>query len=163
MSPVTSRPRRTAIRAGLDQIYLPFYDALCDILSSQWQPFCGFRSINEQNDLYAKGRSVGIPGKIVTNAKGGQSPHNYGCATDWIIFKNKTPIWLKANAEEWEEYAQACEKVGLVWGGGFKTLKADNVHNELSIKLSWKKDIAKTYFEQGLQEAMALIHSSVLK
>ena len=40
----------------------------------------GLRTIDEQNALYAQGRTK--PGKKVTNAKGGQSYHNYGLAVD---------------------------------------------------------------------------------
>lgn len=36
---------------------------------------CTYRSDEEQNALYAQGRTS--KGKIVTNAKGGQSDHNY--------------------------------------------------------------------------------------
>ena len=38
----------------------------------------GYRSIAEQDALYAQGRTA--PGEIVTNARGGQSYHNYGLA-----------------------------------------------------------------------------------
>src|SRR5690606_7828810 len=38
----------------------------------------GYRSIAEQDALYAQGRTA--PGEIVTNARGGQSNHNYGLA-----------------------------------------------------------------------------------
>lgn len=40
-----------------------------------------FRSRKEQDDLYAQGRTK--PGKIVTNAKFGQSFHNLGLAFDF--------------------------------------------------------------------------------
>ena len=36
----------------------------------------GLRTIEYQNSLYAQGRTT--KGAIVTNAKGGQSNHNYG-------------------------------------------------------------------------------------
>lgn len=48
----------------------------------------GFRSIAEQNELYAQGRTK--PGKIVTNAKGGESAHNYGLAVDCAFQKGGT-------------------------------------------------------------------------
>jgi len=44
-----------------------------------------YRSFEEQNALYEQGRSV--VGQIVTNAKGGQSLHNYGVAFD-IVDRN---------------------------------------------------------------------------
>ncbi len=54
----------------------------------------GFRSTLEQNQLYALGRTTKNPqgitvkrpmGFTVTNAKGGQSYHNYGMAIDFAI------------------------------------------------------------------------------
>ncbi|WP_309244896.1 M15 family metallopeptidase [Bacillus sp. WMMC1349] len=44
----------------------------------------GYRSFAEQNKLYAKGRTAS--GKIVTNAKAGQSNHNYGLAVDYVLY-----------------------------------------------------------------------------
>lgn len=46
----------------------------------------GFRSFDEQTTLYNQGRTT--PGKIVTNAKAGQSAHNYGLAVDCAFQKN---------------------------------------------------------------------------
>jgi peptidoglycan L-alanyl-D-glutamate endopeptidase CwlK len=54
------------------------------------QPFltCTYRSNEEQNALYAQGRT--LPGGKVTNAKGGESPHNYLPALAFdIAFKTK--------------------------------------------------------------------------
>lgn len=44
----------------------------------------GLRTYAEQDALYRKGRTV--QGKIVTNAKGGRSNHNFGLACDLGIF-----------------------------------------------------------------------------
>lgn len=44
----------------------------------------GNRTYAEQDALYAQGRS--LPGKIVTNAKGGYSNHNFGVAADFGVF-----------------------------------------------------------------------------
>lgn len=47
----------------------------------------GIRSIQRQDELYTQGRSKS--GRIVTNAKGGQSFHNYGFAFDYVpLIKN---------------------------------------------------------------------------
>jgi hypothetical protein len=40
----------------------------------------GFRTFAEQDALFAQGRQT--PGRIVTNARGGESNHNYGMACD---------------------------------------------------------------------------------
>lgn len=49
------------------------------------------RTIAQQNALYAQGRTA--PGRIVTNAKGGESYHNYGLAIDVIEIKNGKTNW----------------------------------------------------------------------
>ena len=45
----------------------------------------GLRTYEEQNDLDAQGRTK--PGKIVTNARGGYSNHNFGIAFDIGVFE----------------------------------------------------------------------------
>lgn len=47
--------------------------------------YCGYRSTKEQDELYKVGRET--PGSKVTNARGGQSFHNYGRAIDWVPLK----------------------------------------------------------------------------
>jgi peptidoglycan L-alanyl-D-glutamate endopeptidase CwlK len=59
----------------------------------------GLRSWAQQDALYAQGRTA--PGKIVTNAKGGQSYHNFGLAFDiCLIDLNGQPIW-DTTKHEW--------------------------------------------------------------
>ncbi|MCM3792515.1 D-alanyl-D-alanine carboxypeptidase family protein [Priestia megaterium] len=76
----------------------------------------GFRSFAEQNDLYAVGRTK--PGTKVTNAKGGQSIHNYGLAVDFCIFDdNKKPVWTVN--KDWKRVCAVAEamgfEIGLKW------------------------------------------------
>jgi peptidoglycan LD-endopeptidase CwlK len=59
---------------------------------------CAFRSNDEQNSLYAQGRTA--PGRIVTNARGGQSSHNYvqygapaSLAVDIVPMRHGKPVW----------------------------------------------------------------------
>ena len=47
----------------------------------------GLRTYDEQNDLYAQGRTK--PGRIVTNARGGFSNHNFGIAFDVGVFEGR--------------------------------------------------------------------------
>jgi len=143
--------RRSKIRANLSALYLPHYDMLCDLLPDEWQPYDGFRSFEDQNALFQQGRKV--PGEIVTNAPGGASPHNYGCASDWTIWKeNKTPLWIPADDPRWAIYIDAIQKVGLRPGSEFK----DYHHNELRLRVSWKV-IYSSYQEGGLQLAHRVI------
>jgi len=61
--------------------------------------FSGLRTFSEQDDLYAKGRTK--PGNIVTQAKGGQSTHNYGLAVDCVPLTDKGhPSWPNPEGPE---------------------------------------------------------------
>jgi peptidoglycan LD-endopeptidase CwlK len=95
----------------------------------------GFRSIEEQNELYAIGRTK--PGKIVTNAKGGQSIHNYGLAFDIVILNNDGSLNWNTNDNRWKRVGQIGESIGLEWGGSWKTFK-DMPHFEYTFGLTLK-------------------------
>jgi peptidoglycan LD-endopeptidase CwlK len=90
----------------------------------------GTRTYKEQNALYAKGR--GIPGRKVTNARGGYSWHNFGIAWDIGLF-DAAGRYL----EESPRYAE-CGKIGadlgLVWGGSWKSFP-DEPHFQLNLGL----------------------------
>jgi len=68
--------------------------------------YSGLRTFEEQDKLYAKGRS--IPGRIVTKARGGQSMHNYGLAVDLAPFNLLTP-------EEWDLHWPNPHEAGNIW------------------------------------------------
>ena len=83
------------------------------------------RTIQEQNDLYAIGRTK--PGKIVTNAKGGQSYHNWALALDiCLLHKDGSVSWSlnedldKDGIADWMEVVKVFEKYGWEWGGKWK-------------------------------------------
>lgn len=124
--------RRAHFREGLSSLYLPFYDALCAELGPEWQPYMGTRTIAQQDKLFAQGRSD--PGGRVTNARGGDSAHNYGCGTDWAYFEAGQLVWLKKEDPRWQVFKAAVEKVGLRWGGEF----GDVDHAELKLSCDWK-------------------------
>lgn len=100
----------------------------------------GFRSVQEQNRLYAEGRTTA--GKVVTNAKGGESYHNYGLAIDFAI---KTPagkiIWdmnydgNKNGKPDWIEVVQMAKSLGFQWGGDWKAIK-DYSHLQMDFGLT---------------------------
>jgi peptidoglycan LD-endopeptidase CwlK len=75
----------------------------------------GYRSITEQNRLYAQGRTA--LGNIVTYAKGGESYHNYGLAVDYYLLSEdgKTAQW-NVN-DKWRRVAQIAKELGFEWGG----------------------------------------------
>lgn len=88
-----------------------------------------FRSVQEQTSLYAKGRTVA--GKIVTNAKGGYSVHNYGLAFDFCLITDggKYASWdyLKDYdgdlSPDWMEFVNLFKSYGYEWGGDWKSFK----------------------------------------
>jgi len=82
-----------------------------------------YRDIESQNALYAQGRS--LPGPKVTNAKGGDSFHNYKVAFDVVPLRNGKPVWNTTglDAALWEKIGQIGESFGLEWAGRWKNLK----------------------------------------
>lgn len=99
-----------------------------------------YRSIEEQNALYAQGRTklfdnYGRRLGIVTNAPGGKSIHNYGLAFDIVLLLDKdgngtfeTASWdTKADFDkdgkaDWMEVVNYLKSHGWVWGGDFKSI-----------------------------------------
>lgn len=80
------------------------------------------RTLDEQMHLYAKGRAfregvwvVIAPGLIVTRARPGDSPHNYGMAFD-ICFAGADP-YPDADDPRWAMLGRFGEECGLNWGG----------------------------------------------
>lgn len=133
------KDRRKFFRDGLHKLYLPYYDQLCDELPKEFQPYFGKRTLEEQNDLFQIGR-YGDVRKTVTDAKGYESPHVWGMASDWCLFTDSGAAYWPAlsgpDAHLWNPYREAITMSGLKWGGEFK--RVDAPHNELRISLSWK-------------------------
>lgn len=119
---------------------------------------------DEQDKIYAKGRSeAGEPckhagvtypvgtcklhplGLIVTNARGGQSYHNYGLAYDVALVlqtaNGKSVHWdvhkdaNQNHVPDYEEVGALGKALGLEWGGEFKRLK-DLPHFQYTFGLS---------------------------
>lgn len=107
----------------------------------------GLRTIKEQNDLYAIGRTKA--GKRVTNAKGGSSYHNYGTAVDFcFLVKGKEISWNTVKdfdgdgISDWLEVVQIFVKAGYEWGGFWKSSK-DYPHFQKTFGLTWRQLLAK--------------------
>lgn len=82
-----------------------------------------YRDFESQTALYNQGRTT--PGKKVTNAKAGQSWHNYRCAVDVVPLRNGKPVWGTTGAdwELWEAVGNIGKSVGLEWAGDWKSFK----------------------------------------
>ncbi|MFB8376172.1 M15 family metallopeptidase [Paenibacillus taichungensis] len=99
-----------------------------------------FRSIDEQDALYNQGRS--IAGNIVTNAKGGESYHNYGLAIDFAL---RTPegdvVWDMERDDngngkaDWLEVVDLAKELGFTWGGDWANFP-DYPHLQMDFGLS---------------------------
>lgn len=83
-----------------------------------------FRDNKSQEELYAQGRTK--PGDVVTNAKPGQSFHNWKVAVDVVPLRNGKPVWgttTPTDKELWERVGKIGESVGLEWAGRWKKFK----------------------------------------
>ncbi len=88
----------------------------------------GFRSFGAQDALYAQGRTV--PGRTVTNARGGGSFHNYGLAFDVVPMEGGAPAW-NAGANTWTTVGSIGMSLGFEWGGNWRS-PVDNPHFQMS-------------------------------
>lgn len=118
------------------------------------------RTFEEQNALYAQGRTKLYDSKgrrlgKVTNAKGGQSIHNYGLALDIALLKDtdnngtfETASWEdhidfdKDNKADWMEIVKIFKDHGWTWGGDWKSFK-DKPHFEKPFGETWRTLLAK--------------------
>lgn len=101
------------------------------------------RTWEEQDELYAQGRTK--PGKKVTNAKGGDSLHCYGLATDIVLIINGKDAswdvkkdWDKDKQSDWMEVVNEFKKKGWTWGGDWVSFK-DMPHFEKTFGYSVKQ------------------------
>ena len=85
----------------------------------------GNRSYSEQDALYAKGRTA--PGAIVTNAKAGESSHNFATAIDVVEVVNGKANWNG----DWDKIAKIGKSVGFAWGGDWQNF-SDKPHFEMN-------------------------------
>ena len=79
-----------------------------------------YRSYEEQNALYAQGRNekgeVTDASKVVTNAKGGQSYHNFGLAFDVSVYDNDGNKNWNKDSDSWKAVIEEGKKQGFEAG-----------------------------------------------
>jgi hypothetical protein len=85
----------------------------------------GLRSWQEQDQLYAKGRTILPLGSehFVTMAKGGQSYHNFGLAFDIVVLDAIGKADWDVSHSGWATAAEIGKSLGLEWGGDWKKFK----------------------------------------
>lgn len=99
-----------------------FIDA-CDAEGIDLLVTSTYRDHESQNALYAQGRTK--PGNVVTNAKGGESFHNFQCAVDVVPLRNGKPVWSTSGEDGklWNRIGEIGESVGLEWAGRWRTFR----------------------------------------
>ncbi|MFV1531179.1 MULTISPECIES: M15 family metallopeptidase [unclassified Phaeobacter] len=136
--------RKMAHRTSWDNAHpdiIDFHRALHKELRARSYPFYAFfffRTHAQQNALYSRG---------VTKAKGGQSPHNYGCAVDEI---HCSRLW-NLTRKEWAVIGAIGKEVArrrnikMDWGGDWNFY--DPAHWQLSDWKRYKADIDRLGIE----------------
>ena len=116
----------------------------------------GLRTIAEQDALYAQGRTK--PGKVVTNAKGGHSYHNFGQALDFcLLHKDGTISYSmqedtdKDNKADWMEVIEEFKKFG--WEAGIDWKFKDSPH----VQKTFSNTIAKLLITKKDSEGYPII------
>ena len=113
---------------------------------------CTYRSGEEQDELYAQGRTK--PGRIVTWAKAGQSKHNITLnglpaaqALDIVPLRHGKPVWGTGgngldedpndddtdDLELWQRVAGIFKRHGFAWAGDWPKGKREFPHFEMEV------------------------------
>lgn len=102
----------------------------------------GLRTFEEQNKLFNQKPKV-------TNAKGGQSIHNYGLAVDIVLIIdgkeaswNTQTDWDNDKKADWSECVEIFKKYGWSWGGNWTSFK-DYPHFEKTFGHTWRTLLEK--------------------
>jgi peptidoglycan LD-endopeptidase CwlK len=95
----------------------------------------GLRTYEEQNALYEQGRSKA--GRIVTNARGGYSNHNFGIAFDIGVFEGARYL---DESPKYKAVGALGTDLGLEWGGNWKSIQ-DEPHFQL--RPAWAAGLAE--------------------
>jgi hypothetical protein len=108
------------------------------------------RTIAQQDALYAQGRTE--PGQRVTNARGGQSWHNYGLGAD-VVFStpNGQPSWPENG--NWTRYGQIAADNGLTWGGNWRNPDRPHVEYHPGFGAGDAGQFARDVRQGGLEAA----------
>lgn len=122
----------------------------------------GLRTVAEQDALYAQGRSK--PGKIVTNARGGYSYHNFGVAVDYTLLlpDGRSVSWdtkLDGNNDkqaDWLQVAAIGKESGFEWGGDWTSFP-DYPHLQMDFGLSTAQ------YRAGQRPTQAQIDKAMIK
>jgi len=89
----------------------------------------GYRTNETQNRYYEQGRST--PGDIITNAKAGESFHNYGVAVDCVFRRDG----YDASDKQWKLFGDVAKLFGFEHGMDWKNF-VDKPHLQMTLGYS---------------------------
>lgn len=124
--------------ASLNPIVQPLARSLVALAGEhgvQIKVISGSRTFAEQDELYAQGRTK--PGKVVTNARGGWSNHNFGLAFDIGVWEESG---YQPESKSYKIVGNLGKAIGLDWGGDWAKL-IDEPHFEYVP--SWAKHLSE--------------------
>jgi len=130
--------------------FIPFISAAkktAAALGFEYVAISGNRTWPEQDALYAQGRTK--PGKIVTNARGGQSNHNFGIALDFGVFRDGEYLddsSPKTASNVHKSVGAIAKQFGIEWGGLWTSL-VDEPHFQIATGLTMAQ--ARERFEKN--------------
>ncbi len=122
-------PTNQVRRINLDRIYPPFLErylavlAACRSRGAVYFATRGFATYEEQDAIHAQGRTA--PGKIVTNAKGGQSNHNFTVGIDSTHDSDSNPddgLQPDWDPAHYQILGKELKAAGLDWGASYRDL-----------------------------------------
>jgi peptidoglycan L-alanyl-D-glutamate endopeptidase CwlK len=126
--------------SALEMVRRAYYEGIYVQISA------GYRSMEEQAALYGQSRLYSYKGKDysnlakpnVTNAKPGQSFHNFGLAVDYFLLTEdgKTALWTVNT--KWRRVAAIGKELGFKWGGDWSGFK-DYPHLEMTGGLTYSQ------------------------
>ena len=135
----TSIARLNLCHPKIRQIALDAYSHAVHFTPVGIHPFIDstLRTFTQQAILYAQGRTN--PGPKVTNAKPGQTYHNYGLAIDFHNQINGKDRWVVD--KNWMIVVDIFTSYGFKWGGSFISIP-DAPHFEMKFGYNWRDLLA---------------------
>lgn len=101
--------------------------ALCTAAGIELIVTSTYRDFEAQNDLYAIGRMKELTRRSVTNAKAGESWHNFKAAYDVVPLLGSKPVW-DASDPIWNEVIAYGKAAGAEAGADWPIKKRDKPH-----------------------------------
>lgn len=142
-------PTETAIHSLIPKVQALARQFIERLSMSRARIASGTRTYAEQDALYQIGRGW-KPGATVTNARGGESRHNFGIAFDIALF-DEQGRYIDKDIEPYKAAALYTADIraagGLAWGGDWKGDFQDWPHYELALPLSTRE--LRERFEAG--------------